>query len=191
MTAIDSQTPEQRGSAIIEARDRWIELLQSDEHLLGALPEELSVAVLDEAVRRVMAAAADATDEAELAQRVELIRGQLRDMVDRAAEADDPAAVVSAAFGSPPAAPGETVQGPEAGSGEEVGEAEAASPERSPFDPDPFRVPALDRAEQGPANGDDRSAAPAGDPMADGLVERFRRVRRLFGRFGGGSGSNR
>jgi hypothetical protein len=83
---------------IAAARERLAEQFGSDERLLGALPEELTRLVLDDAQRRLDAAAASARTAAEFAAAGEAIRVATRALVDRAAESDDPSAVVRSAL---------------------------------------------------------------------------------------------
>src|SRR5439155_997616 len=79
-------------------RERYGEQLMSDEHLLGAAPEDAVRLVLDDALTRLDVAAQKATSEEEFAASFERIRKSARDLLERVSGQEDSAEFVRAAL---------------------------------------------------------------------------------------------
>jgi hypothetical protein len=120
---------------IREARERMAEQLQSDERLLGVLPEAATELVLDHALARLDAAAAHAPDVDGLSAAFDEIRGDARALVDEAAAAADPVAAVQARIA--PAAPDAEVMTGAGG----TAVAAVAVPAESPVMPEAVALP--------------------------------------------------
>ena len=86
--------------SVADARERWAEQLMSDEHVLGAVPEEAARLLLDYALARLDDAAARATTTDSLDTETEAIQAQARALAEQAAGAEDPEGYVRAALGS-------------------------------------------------------------------------------------------
>ena len=117
---------------VADARERWAEQLMSDEHVLGAVPEQAARLLLDHTLARLDDAAANSATTEALDAEAEAIRAQSRALAEQAAGAEDPEGYLRTVFGSAGAEPAAASAGETAEPALMAGEAAPATTQEPP-----------------------------------------------------------